>query len=127
MGGNPLSYIDPLGLDSDSITSVCPECTIPAIRAVPIIKKVIDACFNSGTKNTDASAPTGQRGSPMDVSSGTNSPATTGSRDYSGHALDQMQGRGITPSTVENAINNGAASSGNTVCQSARGFCQQVT
>src|ERR1700688_4445939 len=33
-------------------------------------------------------------------------------RMYSGHALDQMQHRGITPSVVENAIQNGTASAG---------------
>jgi len=33
--------------------------------------------------------------------------ATIGDRNYSGHALDQMQGRGVPPSAVEDAINNG--------------------
>jgi hypothetical protein len=32
--------------------------------------------------------------------------------DYSGHAQDQMQGRGIPPSAVEQAINSGESSPG---------------
>lgn len=66
---------------------------------------------NSGDK--DASTPTGQRGSPLDVEPGTNKPATIGDRDYTGHALDRMQGRGIPPSAVEDAIKNGSVASGN--------------
>ena len=41
---------------------------------------------------------------------GANGDATIGGRDYGGHALDQMQGRGIPPSAVENAIQNGVES-----------------
>jgi hypothetical protein len=38
-----------------------------------------------------------------------------GSRHYTGHALDQMQGRGVTPSMVEEVINNSIKSiAGNT-------------
>lgn len=36
-----------------------------------------------------------------------NSPATIGSRDFSGHALDRMQQRGYVPSVVEDAIRSG--------------------
>jgi RHS repeat-associated protein len=36
-----------------------------------------------------------------------NSPATIDGTDYSGHALDQMQNRGIPPSVVQNTIDNG--------------------
>jgi hypothetical protein len=36
-----------------------------------------------------------------------NSPANILGRDYSAHALDQMQNRGIMPSVVENTIKNG--------------------
>ncbi|PKM47123.1 MAG: hypothetical protein CVV05_00035 [Gammaproteobacteria bacterium HGW-Gammaproteobacteria-1] len=36
-----------------------------------------------------------------------------GGRDYSGHALDRMQGRGVPPSAVEDAIQNGASKPGN--------------
>ncbi len=60
-----------------------------------------------------ASTPTGQRGSPIDVTPGTNAPENIGGRDYTGHGLDQMQGRGVPPSTVEEAINNGTSSPGN--------------
>ena len=36
-----------------------------------------------------------------------NAPGTVGNLDYSGHAFDQMQNRGIMPSVVENTINVG--------------------
>ncbi|GAA5264102.1 hypothetical protein ACOSOMT5_P0522 [Acidiphilium sp. MT5] len=36
-----------------------------------------------------------------------NTPATINGREFSGHALDQMQNRGIPPSAVENAIKPG--------------------
>ena len=65
----------------------------------------------SGDK--DPSTPTGQRSSPIDVQPGTNSPTNVGGRDYTGHALDQMQGRGVPPSAVEDAIQNGSSSPGN--------------
>lgn len=41
-----------------------------------------------------------------------NTPTTIGGRDYSAHALDQMQNRGFMPSVVDNAIQNGVASPG---------------
>jgi hypothetical protein len=50
----------------------------------------------------------GRRGEPLEqprFQPSRNQPATVGGRDYSGHALDQMQNRGLTPTVVENAIN----------------------
>lgn len=41
-----------------------------------------------------------------------NAPAQIGGRAYSGHALDRMQGRGLTPSVVEDAITHGQSSAG---------------
>ncbi|WP_176358144.1 DUF4258 domain-containing protein [Mycobacterium persicum] len=58
----------------------------------------------------DPSTPTGQRGGPMDVRPGTNAPATIDGTSFSGHALDQMQGRGIPVSVVQNALQNGLRS-----------------
>jgi hypothetical protein len=48
----------------------------------------------------------------MNVPRGTNAPTTIGGREFSGHAIDQMQGRGIMPSVVENAIQNGVRTAG---------------
>ncbi|WP_156484163.1 DUF4258 domain-containing protein, partial [Janthinobacterium agaricidamnosum] len=59
------------------------------------------------------STPTGQRGSPLDVKDGMNKPTNIGDRDYSGHAVDRMQGRGVPPSVVEDAVRNGKAEPGN--------------
>ena len=59
------------------------------------------------------STPVGRRGEPIEVKRGTNSPSAIYGRQYTGHALDQMQGRGVTPSAVENAITSGIKSPGN--------------
>ena len=50
-----------------------------------------------------ASSPIGRRGNPMNVKRGTNSPEVINGRKYTGHALDQMQGRGI-PSSVARSL-----------------------
>ena len=57
-------------------------------------------------------APIGRRGNPINIAPGTNAPAIINGRDYTGHALDQMQGRGIMPSAVENAIKTGNPANG---------------
>lgn len=54
----------------------------------------------------------GRRGSPIEISPGTNVPGSIGGRAYSGHALDRMQGRGIPPSAVEDAISSGTSIAG---------------
>jgi hypothetical protein len=46
-----------------------------------------------------------------------NAPANIGGRTYTGHALDQMQNRGLTPSVVENAVSTGASRAGNTTAE----------
>jgi hypothetical protein len=51
---------------------------------------------------------------PIEVKPSTNEPTSIGGRDYSGHALDRMQGRGVPPSAVEDAIQNGTPSPGRT-------------
>jgi hypothetical protein len=60
-----------------------------------------------------ASTPVGRRGAPLTVPRGTNVPTTIGGRNFTGHALDQMQSRGFTPTIVENAVQNGIRSAGN--------------
>jgi hypothetical protein len=60
-----------------------------------------------------ASSPVGRSGNPLQVNPGTNAPANIYGRDYSGHAIDRMQGRGIPPSAVENTIQTGVRSPGN--------------
>ena len=43
-----------------------------------------------------------------------NAPTTINGRDYSGHAIDRMQGRGYVPSVVDDAIRTGTPTAGNT-------------
>ncbi len=54
-----------------------------------------------------AKLPVGRLGNPMKVPGPQNTPTTIGGREFSGHALDQMQGRGFMPSVVENTIQRG--------------------
>ncbi|MBW5287608.1 DUF4258 domain-containing protein [Burkholderia gladioli] len=44
----------------------------------------------------------------MTVPRGTSVSTTINSVDYSGHAINQMQRRGVPPSVVQNTIQNGA-------------------
>jgi hypothetical protein len=67
----------------------------------------------SGAGGPSAATPVGRSGESHRVQPGTNSPATIGGRDYSGHALDRMQERGVTPSVVSEAVKNGRATPGN--------------
>ncbi|RMO60356.1 YD repeat-containing protein [Pseudomonas amygdali pv. eriobotryae] len=127
--GNPLKYTDPKGLNPLALCFVpgigwaaCTATAEAAASACAAIGTAVTGALlggffaeelpNSGDK--DASTPTGQRGSPIDVESGTNEPTEIDGREYSGHALDRMQGRGVPPSAVEDAIQNGKSSSGNT-------------
>ena len=62
-----------------------------------------------------ASAPSGRKRFQLDnppYQPARNSPSVINGRSYSGHALDQMQNRGITPSMVERARENGIPSPG---------------
>ncbi len=54
-----------------------------------------------------ASAPLGRRGAPLNTAPRTNSPGAVLGRAYSGHAFDQMQSRGVTPTVVEDTIKTG--------------------
>jgi len=60
-----------------------------------------------------ASTPVGRIGKPLTVQPGTNGPTKISGRQYSGHALDRMQERGLTPTVVEETIANGVQSNGN--------------
>ena len=82
-----------------------------AAKAVAKADKVVDAARGGG-RAVDAATPIGRRGNPMNVPRGTNAPTTIGGREFSGHAIDQMQGRGIMPSVVENVIQNGVRTAG---------------
>jgi RHS repeat-associated protein len=58
-----------------------------------------------------ATAPVGRIGSPlMDVSG--NAAEVINGRTFTGHALDQMQSRGLFPTVVEDVIQNGASAAG---------------
>jgi RHS repeat-associated protein len=59
-----------------------------------------------------ARLPVGSLRHPMSVVGRPNIPGTIGGRKYTGHALDQMQGRGIPPSVVEDTLARGTRTPG---------------
>ena len=58
--------------------------------------------------------PVGHKDFEIKVVEGTNKSTYINGREYSGHALDRMQGRGLYPSVVEDATDNGTMSLGKT-------------
>ena len=54
----------------------------------------------------------GSSRSPMKIPGQQNVPTTIGGRQYTGHALDSMQSRGITPSVVEETLARGVRTPG---------------
>ncbi|WP_260466945.1 hemagglutinin repeat-containing protein [Enterobacter cloacae] len=69
--------------------------------------------INKASDEVYTTLPMGSKRNPMNQPSNPsyqpvrNQPATISNREYSGHALDRMQDRGVTPSVVENTIKNG--------------------
>ena len=69
--------------------------------------------INKASDEVSATLPMGSKRNPMNQPSNPsyqpvrNQPSTISNREYSGHALDRMQDRGITRSVVENTIKNG--------------------
>lgn len=95
---NPINNVDPTGLGALK----------PIIEVADLLKRKIDDF-------SPASTPTGSKGDNLfipDPKNPINTPTNIGGRDFSGHALDNMQSQGITPSAVENAINPANAMKG---------------
>ena len=66
----------------------------------------------NAAKEIPASTPVSRLGSPMTVQPGANSPAAINGIDYTGHALDQMQSRGLTPTVIEDTLSRGVQTPG---------------
>ncbi len=83
------------------------------LKAFKILGKVgnVDVPFlGRGANGGEATDFSGSRGKPLvqpKYQPGRNSPTKIGGRTYTGHALDQMQNRGIPPSVVEDAVSPG--------------------
>jgi len=78
----------------------------------------------AGQDAGEASTPIGSQKVPMVVPKGTNTPTNINGIPYSGHALDQMQGRGLMPSVVKDAVENGsrmAGRGGTVICSGGPG------
>jgi len=86
-----------------------PVTNAQAVQGLRAVGKRLLGVRSATSTATGASAPVGRRGYPIDIADGTNAPGQVGGRSYGGHAFDQMQGRGVPPSAVENAIRTGRA------------------
>jgi hypothetical protein len=104
-----LAQLTPLGYLLDAGLFVASDKDLPLLA---LGGNPLKATATAAEEAVCASTPVGRRGSPLPVPRGTNAPANIGGTQYSGHALDQMQGRGLTPSVVEDTLARGAPSSG---------------
>lgn len=84
-----------------------------------------NAIFNSGNDDSngqassggqsDASVPRGSKANQFNQPKNPayqptrNTPTSIDGADYAGHALDRMQDRGLTPSVIQNTVDNGVA------------------
>ena len=97
--------------DPDVIGAVLPDISPAEAEALSKL-----ATKKAGSKADDVypNAPLGSSRNQMnqpknpDYQPVRNTPTNIGGRDYSKHALDRMQDRGILPSVVENTIKNGS-------------------
>ena len=102
--GNPLSNSDPDGLNPRGGGGTGPSYGPGGPGA--------QYRWPSLGPSTPASAPTGNSRTPIEIRPGANSAGEVGRESFSGHAFDRMQGRGIPPSVVIEAIGNGRQSPG---------------
>ncbi|HEY6557431.1 MAG TPA: DUF4258 domain-containing protein, partial [Polyangiaceae bacterium] len=99
------------GASAAGIAGNFAQATVGAGAAVLGGAKGCAAGGGPGTR--EATGFLGSRGSPLANAAFQplrNADAIIGGRTFGGHALDQMQNRGITPSVIENAIQNGLRS-----------------
>lgn len=100
--GPPMQAVGAACVDSDSASAV----GVAANAGAPVGRRVVTKTFTDEAGSVTSQA---RYGWEMKVAPGTNSPAVISGQSYSGHALDQMQGRGIVPSAIEDAIGYGAS------------------
>ncbi|WP_269571458.1 RHS repeat-associated core domain-containing protein [Shewanella denitrificans] len=148
VGGNPISYVDPYGLNRGRTRAQQGNFFQPIIngQVQGLINQIrqFDSNFSYRTarpsrgpnsaygrndvaylqnllRNSRESSqcsingnynPTGQSGSPLNIVS-EYGPFSISGTPFSTHALSRMQGRGIPPSAVLNAIQNGTSRPGN--------------
>lgn len=116
VAGNPVGWIDPLGLSAKAPHAIEEQWDVyfPLAGVSKVIRSAISAykIWTTISDDISASTPIGRSGDEIHVPRGTNPSSTINGREYSGHALDRMQGRGITPSVIDDAINTGAQFAG---------------
>lgn len=82
------------------------------LKSTAQLQKIADASHFVSSKvlqqiEKHPSTPIGRRGNELYVKPGTNNASNIDGIQYSGHALDRMQGRGIPPSVVKDALETG--------------------
>ena len=107
-------------LDDVREGSISPSTGAPGTSTTPfqsfVATNTVDANVVMGRKGASQTfvddagrSTTVKYGGEIQVAPGTNIPGVVNGRAYSGHALDQMQARGIMPSVVDDAIATGAS------------------
>jgi len=82
------------------------ECSVAAKSPLSKIDDAVSARTPVGRQGQQTSFPNPSAPSPR------NAPGTVSGRDYSGHAFDRMQERGLTPSVIEDTIQRGTSTAG---------------
>ncbi|MEU4058434.1 hypothetical protein [Rhodococcus qingshengii] len=105
-------------LAATNILALIPGVGAGGRAGVTAVREAVEAVLRRGGTPAEAEAagrrvvasmPVGRRGRELGVKPGTNPPGIVNGREYTGHAFDRMQERGILPSLVEQAIRNGVA------------------
>jgi RHS repeat-associated protein len=121
--GNPSKFKDISGLlpsDEDDETFKerqqigidSPEEDLEHGRGIPLVPNIGPPGLGPFFRCPPPQAPIGRSGSPMKVSEGMNGPGKVGNLQYTGHAFDEMQSDGFTPSVIENAVTYGTSQPG---------------
>jgi len=99
----------------DAVGDAVGNAAKAALDKMGLGKDAADAAAKAAKKcDKPPKTPIGRKGQPGNVVGKPNAPGTVNGRDFSGHALDEMQSDGIMPSVVENTIDHGIPSPGNT-------------
>jgi hypothetical protein len=111
----PDKYLNPHPMDAEGlaffVSLLAPEVRAgrAVVSGVSLVGRAVKSVRGGSSAAKAASTPVGRRGQPITVVT-RNGRARIRDRVFTGHALDRMQGRGIMPSVVEEAIRNGVRS-----------------
>ena len=113
IGMMALTFVPVAGVLADgALIARAGELLGDAVNAVRGVDEGLSVAEAADSVGVEGSFVVGRSGEPIDIAPGTNAPTEINGTQYTGHALDQVQGRGIPPSVVQNTIEHGVATAG---------------